>query len=126
MILDELPIPIVHAPIAYPAVHYLTAPLRAHGRQIGDLDPVNLWAGQTHELAPEIPAAALVRDLHRDALETLGRARARLRADERDTPARRAVVGSEEGSYADIRTDRPLGGKEPSAGDPEAKGGDAW
>jgi nitronate monooxygenase len=67
-----------HAPVAYPEVHHLTAPLRAHARQTGDAGVVNLWAGQAHELAPEMPAAELVRELHRDAIEALGRARARL------------------------------------------------
>lgn len=33
------------APIAYPEVHHLTSPLRAHGRAVGDPDLVNLWAG---------------------------------------------------------------------------------
>lgn len=66
------------APFAYPEVHHLTAPLRAHGRQTGDGDIVNLWAGQVHELAPEIPAAELVARLHRDAQDALTVAGARL------------------------------------------------
>jgi nitronate monooxygenase len=68
------------APRAYPEVHHLTAPLRAHGRQSGDADVVNLWAGQTHELAPATPAAQFVAQLHRDALDALERARTRLAA----------------------------------------------
>jgi hypothetical protein len=33
------------APHAYPEVHHLTAPRRAHGRSVGDPDLINLWAG---------------------------------------------------------------------------------
>jgi nitronate monooxygenase len=66
------------APIAYPEVHHLTSPLRAHGRQAGDPEVVNLWAGQTHELAPEVPAGQLVADLYRDAREALDAAQRRL------------------------------------------------
>jgi nitronate monooxygenase len=51
------------APRAYPDVHYLTAPLRAAGRERGDADVVNLWAGQAHALATEEPAGELVRRL---------------------------------------------------------------
>jgi nitronate monooxygenase len=52
-----------HAPIAYPEVHHLTAPLRREGRERGDLDLVNLWAGEAHELAQERAAAQIVREL---------------------------------------------------------------
>ncbi|MGZ6705346.1 MAG: nitronate monooxygenase [Solirubrobacteraceae bacterium] len=55
------------APRAYPEVHHLTTPLRAHGRAHGDADLINLWAGQTHELAPELPAAELVARLADEA-----------------------------------------------------------
>jgi len=55
------------APAAYPDVHYLTAPLRAAGRSAGNPDLVNLWAGQTHELATTLPAAELVARLVADA-----------------------------------------------------------
>jgi nitronate monooxygenase len=48
------------APLAYPEVHYLTGPLRAAGRAAGNPDLVNLWAGQTHELARELPAGQVV------------------------------------------------------------------
>jgi nitronate monooxygenase len=57
------------APAAYPAVHHLTAPIRAEARRTGDAELLNLWAGQTHELAQEIPAAELVRRLHQEAVE---------------------------------------------------------
>ena len=55
------------APAAYPDVHYLTAPLRAAGRSTGSPDLVNLWAGETHELASELPAAELVTQLMAEA-----------------------------------------------------------
>jgi nitronate monooxygenase len=66
------------APIAYPEVHHLTSPLRAYGRAESNGDLVNLWAGQTHELAVEIPAAQLTVRLHTDALRALNLARTRL------------------------------------------------
>jgi nitronate monooxygenase len=66
------------APAAYPEVHHLTAPLRARGREAGDPDLVNLWAGQAHQLAPEAPAGELVTTLAREAREALARARERL------------------------------------------------
>jgi nitronate monooxygenase len=49
------------APRAYPEVHFLTAPLRAHARAAGAPDAVNLWAGQAYRLAEAAPAAELVR-----------------------------------------------------------------
>jgi nitronate monooxygenase len=67
-----------HAPAAYPEVHYLTAPLRAAGRAAGDPDLVNLWAGQTHELAGDLPAAELVVILASDARTALAAASRRL------------------------------------------------
>jgi nitronate monooxygenase len=66
------------APAAYPEVHHLTAPLRAHGRATGDPEVLNLWAGQAHELAEEVPAAELVARLARDARAALDRAAGRL------------------------------------------------
>jgi nitronate monooxygenase len=62
------------APAAYPAVHYLTAPLRAAGRSAGRPDLVNLWAGQTHELAGALPAAELVAQLMTEARSALAAA----------------------------------------------------
>jgi nitronate monooxygenase len=53
----------VAAPLAYPEVHYLTAPLRAAARAAGDPDGLHLWAGQAYELTRELPAAQLVREL---------------------------------------------------------------
>lgn len=59
------------APRAYPAVHHLTAPLRAAARGNGDADAINLWAGQAHELARAEPARELVRRLADEAREVL-------------------------------------------------------
>lgn len=51
------------APSAYPEVHYLTAPLRQAGRDAGDPEVVNLWAGQSYRLTGDAPAAAIVAEL---------------------------------------------------------------
>ncbi|MFI9506214.1 nitronate monooxygenase [Nocardia sp. NPDC052566] len=59
------------APAAYPEIHYATAPLRAAARTEGNADAVNLWAGQTHELARELPAGELVRTLATEAKTAL-------------------------------------------------------
>jgi nitronate monooxygenase len=67
-----------YAPRAYPEVHYLTSPLRAHGRQAGDPDLVNLWAGQAHSLARADSAEDITADLARDARVALAEAAARL------------------------------------------------
>jgi nitronate monooxygenase len=63
-----------HAPPAYPELHHLTAPLRAHGRSVGDGELLNLWAGQAHALAREMPAEELVRELAGEARRALGEA----------------------------------------------------
>jgi nitronate monooxygenase len=55
------------APAAYPEIHHVTSPLRAAARRRGDPDAINLWAGQAHELAQELPAAEIVRRLGADA-----------------------------------------------------------
>jgi nitronate monooxygenase len=65
-----------HAPAAYPEVHYLTSPLRAAGRAADDPDLVNLWAGQTHELIRDLPAAQLVATLADEARAALAAASA--------------------------------------------------
>ncbi|GGK93912.1 oxidoreductase [Sphaerisporangium melleum] len=67
------------APSAYPQVHHLTAPLRAAARRAGDAEGVNLWAGQGHALAEEVPAGELVRRLATEAAEALDRAARRWR-----------------------------------------------
>jgi nitronate monooxygenase len=51
------------APVAYPELHYVTAPLRQRGRQDGNRELVNLWAGEAHSLAKEMPAAEVVKEL---------------------------------------------------------------
>jgi nitronate monooxygenase len=48
------------APIAYPEVVTLLAPLRAHGVATGDAEVTNLWAGEAHALAQARPAAEVV------------------------------------------------------------------
>jgi nitronate monooxygenase len=59
------------APLAYPEVHHLTAPLRAAARERGDADGFNLWAGQAYPLAEEMPAGDLVRKIAAEAREAL-------------------------------------------------------
>ena len=68
------------APAAYPHVHQLTAPLRAAARAAGDPTGVNLWAGQAHELALELPAGDLVARLGADARAALTTALSGFRA----------------------------------------------
>jgi nitronate monooxygenase len=48
-----------HAPVAYPEIVHLTAPMR----KAGDPERANLWAGQAYALATELPAAEVVRRL---------------------------------------------------------------
>ncbi|WP_227998428.1 NAD(P)H-dependent flavin oxidoreductase [Nocardia australiensis] len=66
-----------NAPSAYPEIHYATAPLRAAARAAGNPDEVNLWAGQTHTLAPALPAGELVQTLASDTKTALQRALSR-------------------------------------------------
>ena len=54
------------APAAYPEIHFLTAPLRAKARALGDADGINLWAGQAYGLAVEAPAGAIIERWHVD------------------------------------------------------------
>jgi len=61
------------APLAYPQVHHLISPLRAHGREVGDEDAINLWAGEAHALAEARPAAEVVAKLDREAREAAAR-----------------------------------------------------
>ena len=49
-----------YAPAAYPAVHYLTSTVRKAAAKAGDAQGMNLWAGQGHRLARELPAGRLV------------------------------------------------------------------
>jgi nitronate monooxygenase len=55
------------APRAYPEVHHLTTPIRAAARAAGDPEAINLFAGQTHSLAREAPAAEVIAALAADA-----------------------------------------------------------
>ncbi|MET8250558.1 nitronate monooxygenase [Micromonospora sp. NPDC005197] len=48
------------APAGYPQVLHLTRPLLTAARRDGDASVVNLWAGQAHPLARDVPAAELV------------------------------------------------------------------
>ena len=70
------------APIAYPELHYVTAPLRHQGRKRGNRDLVNLWAGEAHSLAEELPAAEIVERLAGDAQVARARAFALHRSGE--------------------------------------------
>lgn len=51
------------APVAYPELHYVTAPLRARAREQGDAELINLWAGEGHGSAAERPAGEIVASL---------------------------------------------------------------
>ena len=55
--IDELG---AQAPVAYPELHYLTAPMRSAARERGDAELINLWAGEAHRLARPWPAAEIV------------------------------------------------------------------
>lgn len=66
------------APIAYPELHHVTAPLRARARENGDAEQINLWAGQAHEFAEATPAGQLVVELAQEAAAALTRAEHRL------------------------------------------------
>ena len=68
------------APFAYPEIHHLTAPMRAAARKAGDGEVINLWAGEAHALAAELPAAAVVAALMDDARAALAAAHGRLGA----------------------------------------------
>jgi nitronate monooxygenase len=66
------------APIAYPELHYVTAPMRRRGREEGNADRVNLWAGEAYPLAREAPAKEVIERLGIEAREALQEAGARL------------------------------------------------
>ena len=51
------------APIGYPAIHFLTAPIRAAAAARGDADGLNLWAGVGYREATERPAGEVLADL---------------------------------------------------------------
>ena len=48
------------APRGYPEIHYLTAPIRAAARELGDSDGINLWAGTSYRRARAASASELV------------------------------------------------------------------
>ena len=48
------------APDAYPAVHYLTSPLRRSASAAGDAERVHLWAGTGWRSAPARPASEVI------------------------------------------------------------------
>jgi nitronate monooxygenase len=62
------------APLGYPDVHHVTAPLRAAARERGDAEAINLWAGQAHPLAREGSATDLIREIAVDARRALAEA----------------------------------------------------
>jgi nitronate monooxygenase len=66
------------APVAYPELHYVTAPIRARAREQGDPELINLWAGEAHGLAQVLPAGEIVAQLTTDARAALALARGRL------------------------------------------------
>ncbi|WP_436521278.1 nitronate monooxygenase [Actinoplanes sp. HUAS TT8] len=51
------------APVGYPAIHHLTAPIRAAAARAGDAEALNLWAGVGYASARPAPVAALIDDL---------------------------------------------------------------
>jgi len=65
------------APLGYPDVHHVTAPLRRAARERGDAESFHLWAGQAHALAEPVPAGELVRRLAAEARAALRDASAR-------------------------------------------------
>jgi NAD(P)H-dependent flavin oxidoreductase YrpB (nitropropane dioxygenase family) len=51
------------APLGYPTIHFLTAPIRAAAAARGDADGLNLWAGTGFRAATDRPAAEVLADL---------------------------------------------------------------
>jgi nitronate monooxygenase len=66
------------APLAYPDVNYITAPIRAAARAASDPEALNLWAGQAHALAREAPAAEIAQLLVAEARAATAATAARL------------------------------------------------
>jgi nitronate monooxygenase len=60
------------APAAYPHVHHLTAPLRAHGKATGEAELVHLWAGTGHARVRAMPATDLARTLLAELTQARG------------------------------------------------------
>lgn len=55
-----------HAPLGYPAIHYLTSPMRKAAAAAGKPDYVHLWAGTGYRHATAEPAADILRRLASD------------------------------------------------------------
>jgi nitronate monooxygenase len=53
------------APVGYPAIHLLTAPIRAAAAARRDPDGINLWAGTGYRAATDGPAGVVIADLMR-------------------------------------------------------------
>ncbi len=53
----------VAAPVGYPAIHHLTAPIRAAAARLGDAGGLNLWAGTGFAAARPGPVADLIGEL---------------------------------------------------------------
>jgi NAD(P)H-dependent flavin oxidoreductase YrpB (nitropropane dioxygenase family) len=51
------------APAGYPAIHYLTSPLRRASREAGDPEFINLWAGTGYRAAAAAPAGEVLQHL---------------------------------------------------------------
>ncbi len=51
------------APAGYPALHYLTSPIRKAAAAAGDAERINLWAGTGYRHAAEEPAGSILKDL---------------------------------------------------------------
>ena len=60
------------APAPYPVQRGLTAPMRAAGQAAGDVQRMQVWAGQSSRLASRRPAADVVRALWSEAQALLG------------------------------------------------------
>ncbi|MEI2778355.1 MAG: nitronate monooxygenase [Tetrasphaera sp.] len=56
------------APLGYPAIHFLTSPIRRAATQAGDIDAINVWAGTGHREARPDPAAQILRRLAGEGL----------------------------------------------------------
>ena len=51
------------APLGYPALHYLTSPIRRASAAQGDPEQVNVWAGSGYREITARPAAEILADL---------------------------------------------------------------
>ena len=59
--------------LPFPAQNQLTAQLRTASAQAGSPDFMAMWAGQAVALSRRLPAAELVRELEREALDAIDR-----------------------------------------------------